>query len=340
MAEPVSKKRKTDENTDPKTNQKRAVDAGLWFEDGNIILVAQHTPFKVHRGLLSHKSEVFKDIFTLPPPEKLSGDDIMDGIPTIQMSDNWQDLSDVLSALYNGQGSFGFRKKLHFRTVSALLRLGNKYGLVDLEQEAIARLQRLFPSDLQDFQNGYTESDYERENMHLFCSTSRIRLRSSDAIAAVNLARAYNIPSILPAAFYICSRLPVELLVQGVSTPKGTSPNILSRVDLIRCWNGQIELGRRYGLKMQAMSNAIAQRPACTGSWHCQELKKTWEAEDDRDTDCQDALGCCLVGSQWVTTDDEELCAACHSRRVLLWDDFRQSTWDDLPKIFDVENNM
>lgn len=100
MAEQVLKDCKV-EDTDVKENQERAVEAGLWFEDGNIILIAQYTPFKVHRSLLSRESDVFRDMFNLPSP--VSQDEMMDGIPVIYMSDHWRDLCDVLSALYHGQ---------------------------------------------------------------------------------------------------------------------------------------------------------------------------------------------------------------------------------------------
>jgi hypothetical protein len=38
----------------------------LWFPDGNIILEARNRRFKVHHGVLSLHSPVFKDMFTLP----------------------------------------------------------------------------------------------------------------------------------------------------------------------------------------------------------------------------------------------------------------------------------
>ena len=35
----------------------------FWFEDGNIILIAQHTGFRIFRGLLAVQSTVFADMF-------------------------------------------------------------------------------------------------------------------------------------------------------------------------------------------------------------------------------------------------------------------------------------
>ncbi|KZV92453.1 hypothetical protein EXIGLDRAFT_790330 [Exidia glandulosa HHB12029] len=38
----------------------------FWFEDGNLVLQAQHTQYKVHRSLMSNRSDFFRDMLTLP----------------------------------------------------------------------------------------------------------------------------------------------------------------------------------------------------------------------------------------------------------------------------------
>ncbi|KAK7690526.1 hypothetical protein QCA50_005624 [Cerrena zonata] len=342
MTEKVSKKRKVEENINVEENQKRATDAGLWFEDGNIILIAQYTPFKVHRGLLSRKSEVFRDMFTLPPPESPNKCDLMDGIPIVHMSDNWEDLSIVLSVLYDGQAFFGFQQQIiHFQTIAALLRLGHKYGLTELEQEAIARLKRLFPTELDDFFDEYTGSKYDRDNRSLCCPDSKIHLKSSDAVEAINLARTYNIPSILPSAFYICSRLPINLLVKGVPTlGSRVSRNMLSRADLVRCLEGQIELSRRYVLRWETLHEAIG-KGSCIDTKLCLSSKLEWAKEGHRAWQYQDAIGCCLLDSDWATSgrSQELLCDGCDGKRESLWEKFRRETWNDLSVIFDLQNN-
>lgn len=40
----------------------------LWFKDGNVILIAEGTAFRVHQSLLSINSEVFRDMFSFPQP--------------------------------------------------------------------------------------------------------------------------------------------------------------------------------------------------------------------------------------------------------------------------------
>ena len=107
MSEKAAKKHKPEQSTDVKVNKERAIELGLWFDDGNIVLIAQHMPFKVHRGFLIARSEVFRDMFTLPTVAGNSNAqaDMMDGVPTVHVSDHWEDVSDLLSALYYSQRS-------------------------------------------------------------------------------------------------------------------------------------------------------------------------------------------------------------------------------------------
>ena len=118
MSERATKKRKTEQSMDVTVNKKRAIELGLWFDDGNIVIIAQYTPFKVHRVFLIQRSEVFRDMFALPAiPENSNVQvDMMDGVPTVYISDHWKDVSDLLSALYYSRRSVdsnqGFQIKL------------------------------------------------------------------------------------------------------------------------------------------------------------------------------------------------------------------------------------
>lgn len=70
-----------------------------WFDDGNVVLIAEDTLFRVHRGILSHHSVVFRDMFLIPQPEELEK---IDGCPVVHLSDGQRELGVLLSALYDG----------------------------------------------------------------------------------------------------------------------------------------------------------------------------------------------------------------------------------------------
>lgn len=227
-----------------------------------------------------------------------------------------------------------------FDTVSALLRLGNKYALADLEQEAVERLEKIFPSSLDDFEHELIQPTCRRADLNLFCPKSRVSFKSSDAITAINLARTYDIPSLLPSAFYMCSRLPIDILVKGAPPSRHMLMNSLARDDLIRCWNGQLELGHHYMSMAQTLTNAISEND-CSTSVTCCSVKANWIVEMEEETNsasCLDTMGCCLMAPNLTYLADVEmgLCRECIQRREEIWEQFRQSIWNALPNMFDV----
>lgn len=76
------------------------IDAGsTWYDDGNIILQAESTQFRVYRGILVDNSTVFADMFGLDmsqPPEAV----LVDGCAVVHLSDSAEDWRHVLHALY------------------------------------------------------------------------------------------------------------------------------------------------------------------------------------------------------------------------------------------------
>ena len=82
-----------------KVESQGRVRSDIWFHDGNLVLVAGHVPFKVHRGQLERHSEVFRDIFSIPQPVDPP---MEDGCPMIELFDCPTDVWYLLRALYDG----------------------------------------------------------------------------------------------------------------------------------------------------------------------------------------------------------------------------------------------
>ena len=70
-------------------------DPRFWFDDGNVILAAQRTAFRVHKSIISQHSVVFRDIFTSPLP-------LYDGCPVVRVTDTGFDLRELLRVVYDG----------------------------------------------------------------------------------------------------------------------------------------------------------------------------------------------------------------------------------------------
>ena len=71
-------------------------DPDFWLEDGNLILLAGATAFRVYRGILVKKSTVFADMFATG---SLDTTETFDGCPVVRLSDHPKDLQDFFQYL-------------------------------------------------------------------------------------------------------------------------------------------------------------------------------------------------------------------------------------------------
>jgi len=99
MASKRSAKRRRKDSPEDE-HAKPSICSQPWFEDGNVILEAEATQFRVYRGILAANSTVFKDMFEFAQPE---GDGNVDGCPVVQLSDSAEDLQHVLMVLHDAQ---------------------------------------------------------------------------------------------------------------------------------------------------------------------------------------------------------------------------------------------
>lgn len=75
----------------------------IWFDDGNIVLQAEQTLFKVYRGVLGALSPFFHDMFLLPQQETDQSEKY-EGCPLIEMAgDLAEDVRVFLKAIFDPQ---------------------------------------------------------------------------------------------------------------------------------------------------------------------------------------------------------------------------------------------
>lgn len=70
-----------------------------WYEDGNIVLEAESTQFRIFRGILSASSSIFRDMFSMPQPSE--SECLVEGCPVVRLSDPAEDWKYVLKALHD-----------------------------------------------------------------------------------------------------------------------------------------------------------------------------------------------------------------------------------------------
>ncbi|KZT25453.1 hypothetical protein NEOLEDRAFT_1133371 [Neolentinus lepideus HHB14362 ss-1] len=71
----------------------------LWFEDGNVILQAETTLFRVFRSIMAAYSQIFMDMFSLPWSQANSPEG-SDGKALVVMHDTAEDLRHFLGVIF------------------------------------------------------------------------------------------------------------------------------------------------------------------------------------------------------------------------------------------------
>ncbi|KAI0365150.1 hypothetical protein BV20DRAFT_1004670 [Pilatotrama ljubarskyi] len=240
----------------------------FWFDDGNVVIVANGSmAFRIHRGVLSRHSSVFRDLFELPQPD---GGLVMDGCPVVHISDPPLDLSRLLQALYDGARIFKLGERLHFEFVAALVELGHKYNIEHVKAEGLNRMKTCFChswSALQSTAKFLTINLNDGAKEPGLVSSSLMAVPSKDAIRAVNLVRLVDQPSMLPVAFFLCTLLPIQRLLSGSELSNG-AVETLSQEDLARC----LEARRTFALRAFKARERLWTTPGsdrCLHDRHC-----------------------------------------------------------------------
>jgi hypothetical protein len=174
-------------------------------------LQAENVQFKVHRTILTRHSVIFRDTFGVPHPTH--SEPTVDGCPLLHLADAAEDVKHLLLALYDKydaqslQGSlcltgmrrcYNPREAVEFNVLAAMIRMGRKYEIDYLREEALVRLTTEFPTTL-------TEWD---KLPHFY---TQIVHQNGILFDIINLALQNDIKSILPAAYYLCIQELVSL---------------------------------------------------------------------------------------------------------------------------------
>ena len=95
---PVGQKEDNDEtNFQVKETVKVVRSSKFWFEDGNVVLQAEYTQFRIHRSVLSMHCPIFRDMFACSLPEN---GPMVDGCPLIHLSETLEDVKNLVKILY------------------------------------------------------------------------------------------------------------------------------------------------------------------------------------------------------------------------------------------------
>ncbi|KAF8216802.1 hypothetical protein K438DRAFT_1925832 [Mycena galopus ATCC 62051] len=299
----------------PPAKRKRTENAPLkrsktWFSDGNVVLQAADTQFRVHWGVLAMHSSIFCDMQGLPqPPDQPR----IDGCPVVELFDDPVDVEHLLKALYIP--AFHCQNTLPLSVVAALIRLGRKYDFKYLFDSAVARLTSAYPASLD-----------KDEGLPL-----GIKFYPAVDFDIVTLASENNILAALPRAYYeVVKKSTLSMLFNGIPRQDGTRAH-LSSLDLRRC-----VVARERFSKRQFQSGY-------TFGW-----ARQWEFDDCTDlVDCRIAREAVVIvfsDAEEIMLDESfgpidgllHFCDTCIGHLSECMAAGRKKFWNELPEIFDL----
>lgn len=233
-----------------------------------------------------------------------------------------------------------------FPVIGAFLRLGNKYEIPELQRAAISRLRACFPDRLKDFRNAETtaqcaETEDEDEDMDeedLKFNPPLIYMCLEEVIGVIDLARTHNLPSLLPAAFYLISCLPPEIVVKGGGQDRDGKRLLLSQGDIVKTLAGSKQLVQRELAAIPKMSRVVAKaaRGKCVETCALSNVLQSTHADWGS-----------LMGNLGESLYEDRLhpyldgvCPKCHARINAQWQHFRELTWSSLREIFSLDEDV
>ncbi|KDQ59525.1 hypothetical protein JAAARDRAFT_68161 [Jaapia argillacea MUCL 33604] len=290
----------------------------VWYDDGNIIVIAESTQFKVFKGKLSEASTIFQDMFLVSTP---STDDVLDGCPVIHISDSAEDVRHMLRAIHNWQ-LYPYQDLLPFAAVRAFLRMGKKYNIHYLWEDGRQ------PGDVWVAISSATLHDVIRLAWEtpLLCVLPQALFSRCSWPTSWNRSFTGNLEKMDHCLPYPL-RYKRDDILGGEIGDDGSSVK-LSVEDTLRC-----VLGRERILEFQAkhsygwlQSECISSSPPCT-------IAKL----DTFGQLCGPPLKIrCPPGVLWVAEWDETFCSKCVAFGKSVFTSSEEALWKALPSFFDL----
>lgn len=258
-----------DPSPDAATGPTDIRDKELWFDDGNIVLLAgdgaagseSTAAFRLYKGILARASPVFSDLFASAQPDDAQGESF-DDCPAVRLTDSPLELGHFLRVLFQPGTAYVHRPPhpLHLRAIShrptrmyrslrleynrrcypfaelaAIARIAHKYQAETVAADALDRIEQLFlprptAKHWVKFVHPWDGSLAKAQVRY------KLTLAPEDAVQAVNLAHLFDKPLMLPLALYMCCLLDPLQLRNGVWRKDGTLER-LSDEDFVRCIN-------------------------------------------------------------------------------------------------------
>ncbi|RDX50843.1 hypothetical protein OH76DRAFT_1402057 [Lentinus brumalis] len=310
-------------------------DTEVSFPDGNAIIIAGNTLFRVYNGMLARHCPALA-------AQVNASAEFISGCPVVRITDTPHDIKQILRVDNPTRPPADSQP---FSVLAAWVRIGTKYDMGKLVDHAIGQLQSLFPACLPEWD--------DRGNPE-----SRHGFAGANAIEALNLFQATKRFEMVPAAVYRCCQLAPAVVRNGTTRADGTRERLSRKnIDLVARAK---ERSKEHGARMiEECEEQLEQAESCSYSWGfpdgCAEVishlgyteengKEAWrdgdplnsrflhyvdEQEDGKDYQSRDDFANCMGA-----------CSNCIEEVHEQLGVMRAVVWNDLPAMAGVDQEI
>ncbi|KAJ7119172.1 hypothetical protein C8R44DRAFT_673527 [Mycena epipterygia] len=307
----------------------------LWFEDGNLVIQAGRSQFRVYRGVLAARSSVFQDMLSFPqPPDS----ELVEGCPLVRLHDNPAEVSVFLKAIFNSEFFEMYPTPTRLEIIAGVLRLSHKYSVDYLRRRALVHLSSAFFTTLSAV-NSASGLTAAATDASLWTRPSWDMSSESRHLSyAIQLAREVGALWVLPYAFYELARICAE----GPDILTCLKPGNFNGVSTQLSEDDQIAFVKGYCVQISSSTSGIlrflqdpASIPGCSVGYDCLlgRLNASALAESDRLSPEYLADPLFL----WYESDWERLadvCGMCLRSLKGTHQSACQTFWDQLPQMY------
>ncbi|KAI0713854.1 hypothetical protein C8Q76DRAFT_471443 [Earliella scabrosa] len=291
-------------------------DPEVWLSDGNIVVVSRNVAFRVHKSVLSHHSDVFRDLFSLPDQ---GVDEMMDGCPV--------DLQRLFLVLCCGKNYYYKNDEIlpvPVGVLASLIRMGHKYAIPSILEHALARLKKYYTTDLKAWSDSAERARY-------------VLASPLDAMTVIQLAHLTETSSLLPTAYLICC----SLTRTSYSPPSTKAGQLvlcdLPPSDLAAVINGNADLIKTAANRVFGFASVIPSK-RCTTVKHCMYACQALVRHQYTEQNALTFTWSTTIGSMSgaFLQPVAQPCSACQAAVVDEDDRHRKTTWVLLPVMFGI----
>ncbi|GJE92821.1 BTB domain-containing protein [Phanerochaete sordida] len=296
----------------------------VWFDDGNIVLQAEGTLFKVYRGILSRESPFFRDMFSLPQTVDTVSD-CYDGCPIIAVHDSPNEMKKFLSATHNYETHFNG----HFDCVDyvIILRLATKYQAETLRRRIIEILQYVYPDSL----DGFDKSRLAGAHFPATHPLHKLSLGDlSTHVAVINAANDRGASVLLPSAM-------VRVLVKGidfvVNDARAAPLERTSRDAVLGALPALSALARQHTFEV-LFRDACGLSDQCMQIDYCDRTRRQLVRTLENPALAHVISPFHIIGFGSKSKHVQNLCPDCRAALKKCYEAGRRQAWEKLPAVF------